>query len=511
MKKLRICIIDLIHNAHTIELYQILINSGIMSIMPQIIGVWCRQQGHEVHYLLYGGRSNIIKQIPDNTDIVFISSFTFTAHLAYSVSNMLRSKGAVTILGGPHARCYPEDSCKYFDYVIGLINKELLIELLQNCTHNNFQGICLSSKNHPQSIPSVEERWEFIEKGFGYSTVIRLVPMISSFGCPFSCDFCIDSSIPYQQLDIDSLKEDLQFIVRKLKRPHIGWYDPNFGIKFDSIMGAIEEIIPRKSADFIAECTLSVLNESNVRRLKQNGFICVIPGIESWYAYGNKTGIGNVTGLEKVKKVSEQLNMVQQSIPYVNANFIVGLDSDRGTEAHELTKKFIELSPGVYPSYLLFSAFGRASESNLKFQQENRIIPIPFHAHRSTHFTNIRPQNYSWLYFYENLIDVLDYSFSKRALHRRFNKIKNKKLKWYILAQSLSSGGYGKVLFHRRILDQLKTDKQMLSFFEQETSEIPNFFKEKVKNDLGPYLWSWLPDGALEHDPNAYLRSLSST
>ena len=115
-----------------------------MSIMPQVIGVWCKQLGHEVHYVLYGGRTNIIKQIPESLDLVFISSFTFTAHLAYSISNMLRSKGVVTVLGGPHARCYPEDSCKYFDYVVGLINKDLLIEFLEDYNQNNSSGLYLS-------------------------------------------------------------------------------------------------------------------------------------------------------------------------------------------------------------------------------------------------------------------------------------------------------------------------------------------------------------------------------
>ena len=28
-------------------------------------------------------------------------------------------RGAVTVLGGPHARCYPEDAQKYYDYVLG--------------------------------------------------------------------------------------------------------------------------------------------------------------------------------------------------------------------------------------------------------------------------------------------------------------------------------------------------------------------------------------------------------
>ena len=42
-----------------------------------------------------------------------------------------------------------------------------------------------------------------------------------------------------------------------------------------------------------------------------------------------------------------------------------------------------------------------------------------------------------------------------------------------------------------------------------ETTELPEFFRERVKRDLGS-LWEWLPKGALFHDPNAYLHAEGS-
>ena len=36
--------------------------------------------------------------------------------------------------------------------------------------------------------------------------------------------------------------------------------------------------------------------------------------------------------------------------------------------------------------------------------------------------------------------------------------------------------------------------------------KIPCFYVNRVQKDLGE-LWSWLPEGAVEHDPNAYLTS----
>ena len=107
-----------------------------------------------------------------------------------------------------------------------------------------------------------------------------MVPMIGSLGCPYTCSFCIDSVVPYQQLEFDVMKEDLQFLLKKFKRPLVGWHDPNFGIKFNECMNAIEEVVPADSIDFVAESSLSILSEAHMKRLKRNGFKAFLPGIE---------------------------------------------------------------------------------------------------------------------------------------------------------------------------------------------------------------------------------------
>ena len=53
---------------------------------------------------------------------------------------------------------------------------------------------------------------------------------------------------------------------------------------------------------------------------------------------------------------------------------------------------------------------------------------------------------------------------------------------------------------------RLDADPQFRPYFEQETGELPGFYVELARRDLGP-LWEWLPEGALFHDPCAYLKS----
>lgn len=269
-------------------------------------------------------------------------------------------------------------------------------------------------------------------------------------------------------------------------------------------MNAIEEAVPEDSIDFIAESSLSVLTESHVKRLRRNGFRAMLPGIESWYDLGNKSKTGKNTGMEKVKLVSEQINMILRYIPYVQTNFVLGLDSDKGEEPFELTKKFIDLTPGAFPGYSLLSAFGRAAPLNLEYQESNRVLPFPFHFLDNNHAMNVKPANYSWTELYTNIIDLGEHTFSWRSILKRLIATKDFIPRWMNVVRAVSSEGFGRLAYNKQILEQLNSNTRFRDYFEQQTEELPQFYLDMIKKDLGP-LWEYLPEGAIYHDQNAYL------
>lgn len=505
-KKLRIGIVDLVSKAPTKTLYARLMNANYASIMPQVLAVWCEEQGHEVKLVCYTGFENLLDELPENVDIVFIGAFTQAGQTAYALSNLFRANGAITVLGGPHARCYPQDAQKYFDYVLGFTDKEVVHQVLQDCSRHRPLGMHLSAKTQPTSLPGVRERWKFIEPTLRKAPWIKIVPMIGSLGCPYTCSFCIDSIVPYQPLDFEVMKEDLRFLLKQYKRPRIAWHDPNFGIRFDDYMDAIEEAAPPDSIDFIAESSLSILSEAHVKRMKHNGFKALLPGIESWYDLGNKSKTGKNRGLDKVQQVSEHVNMIMRHIPYLQANFVLGLDNDEGPEPFELTKRFLDMTPGAFPGYSLLSAFGQAAPLNLEYQRINRVLGFPFHFLNNNHAMNVKPKNYSWPEFYDYVIDLSRYTFSWPAIGRRFRGMEGAIPKWMNVVRAVSSEGFGRIKYYTEVRRRLDEDRPFRDYFEQTSNELPQFFLDRAKHDLGP-LWEWLPEGALHHDPNAYLKS----
>jgi hypothetical protein len=506
VRKLRVGVIDLVSKGPTRALYARVMNANLASIMPQVVGVWCEAEGHEVTLVCYTGFEDLVEELPERVDLVFIGAFTEAALTAYALSNLFRSKGAITVLGGPHSRCYPEDARKYFDYVLGFTDRAVVRDVLRDCSPHRPTGLHLAATRQPSELPGVRERWKFIESTLEKAPLFKIVPMIGSLGCPYTCSFCIDSTVPYQPLDFQVLSDDLRFLARTLKRPRVGWHDPNFGVRFDAYLDAIDTAVPPGRIDFIAESSLSLLSEPHLKRLQHSGFKVLLPGVESWYELGNKSKTGQLQGMDKVREVSDHVNRILRHVPYVQTNFVLGLDSDAGAEPFELTKRFVDMTPGAFPGYSLLSAFGRAAPLNLRYQRADRVLPFPFHFLDNNHAMNVRPKNYSWREFYDHVIGLTRHTFSWRAIANRLRATRTVIPRWMNVVRAVSSEGFGRLAYYRELRRRLDTDRDIQRYFDQETSELPAFYVDQVRSDLGP-LWEWLPPGALHHDPHAYRKA----
>jgi hypothetical protein len=356
-------------------------------------------------------------------------------------------------------------------------------------------------------LPGLEERWRFVESTLRKAPFIKIVPMLASLGCPYSCEFCIDASIPYQPLSFDVMKGDLRFLLTKHKRPIVGWHDPNFGVRFNDNIDAIAEAVPPNRIDFIGESSLSLLSEAHVKRLAAVGFKAVLPGVESWFAHGDKSRTGARQGMDKVHLVSEQVNMILRYIPYVQTNFVLGLDCDAGPEPFELTKRFVDLSPGAFPGYSLLTAFGRAAPLNLEYQRQQRVLPHPFPLLNNHSAMNVIPRNYSWAEFYDQLISLTAHTYSWPAIRKRFRANTGVVPSVMNVVRSISNEGFGRIRYYRKLRQLLVTDSQFQRYLDGTTADIPDFFLRKIQAGLGPF-WEYLPAGALLHDQNAYLKSV---
>ncbi len=501
MRQLHIGILDVVETP-TNALFSRVMNGNLASIMPQVVAAWCERAGHRVSYVCYTGFGNVLDELPADLDLLFIGAFTQAALFAYAISSYYRRRGTVTVLGGPHARCYPEDAARFFDYVLGFTDRALLGEVLGECAPQRPLGRQLAADRQPLELPPLAERWRFAEAAMAKAPTLKIVGMIGSLGCPYTCSFCIDSTVEYQALSYAQLGEDLRFLLRKVPKPVVGWHDPNFGVRFDEFMDVIEDAVPPGRMRHIAESSLSLLSEPHLVRLKRNGFQALLPGVESWFDHGNKSKT-RLTGMDKVRQVSEHVNLILRYVPYVRTNFVFGLDNEQGPEPFELTKRFLDLTPGVFAAYSLLTAYGRAAPLNLEYQRAGRVLPFPFQFLDSHQAMNVRPKNYTWPEFYDQVVGLSRHSFSLRGIARRFVMSRGT-TRWFKLLEAVSWSG--RTRYHAGVRRLLDTDRSVRRFVDRESDRLPDHYQERIRRNLGP-LYQVLPEGAVVHDHMAYLKT----
>src|SRR2546428_211339 len=145
----------------------------------------------------------------------------------------------------------------------------------------------------------------------------------------------------------------------------------------------------------------------------------------------------------------------------------------------------------------LLSAFGEAAPLNLEYQKVNRVLPFPFHFLNNHLAMNVKPKNYGWVDFYDKVIDLTEYSFSQKAIYHRLAATPSFTSKWMNFMRAISSEGWGRLRFYRQVRKNLVEDKAFRQYFEGETQQLPQFYTNIIKEDLGEW-WQWLPAGAIE-------------
>ena len=465
--------------------YRLLMTKQFASITPQAISVWCRRLGHETHYATYYGVGDPYRKLPDDLDVVFISCYTQVSHLAYAMAKLYRRAGVRTVLGGPHAKAFPVDSLRFFDLVVGECDAELVADILAG----QFDpGSLISSAKPFQDVPTVEERMPEIRRSAFFWGRARLrlsaVPMLASMGCPYRCDFCIDWSSTYRPLSTEQLAADLSYISTNLPGNLIVFHDPNFAVKFDQVFDVLEAQPPDRRPPYIIESSLTVLRGDRPRRLKETNCAMVAPGVESWTDYSNKAGMGRRGGVDKVDRVAEHFAQLAENVPYLQANFMFGLDTDQGDEPIELTKRFMDRTPFVWPTINIPVPFG-GTPLHDELTAGGRILSaMPFAFYYAPYLvTTIK--NYDPITYYEKLVELYAHAASPEMLRRRLQASSHRAIGY--VQRARAAGFRADIASFHGILDLLRTDPRFLAFHEGRTATLPDFYQHAGDRMLGRY------------------------
>ncbi len=483
----RVGVLELLADAQsrawTDRLYAAQVRKQFMSIMPQVVALWCRELGHRVFYATYYGQDDPKRLLPDDLDVVFVSAYTQVSALAYALAKLYRMDGALTVIGGPHAKSFPSDCLRFFDIAVDECDRALIEDIL--CGRVDPPA-ALTSGRVLTEFPTVEERMADIKTSAfrrGRPTMTTVIPLLASVGCPYSCDFCVDWNRNYVAMP-DRLAADLQYLSKHYPGVWTAYHDPNFAVRFDETMGVIETIPEGRRNPYIMESSLSILKESRLVRLQRTNCVYTAPGIESWEDYSNKAGTGAKSGRGKLEQVVGDFARLRRFVPGLQANFLFGTDVDQGHEPVELTIEFMRRLPVVWPAINIPTPYGGTPLYD-RYLAEGRILvsmPIPLYF---APYLVTSVKNYHPLEYYDHLINIYRVTTSNRMLASRIVAKAQPivrlffGLRTFAMRQELAE--------MHRIRRMLATDASFRAFHEGRSDIVPDFYHRRIQERLGRY------------------------
>ncbi len=211
-------------------------------------------------------------------DLVGITALTSAALRAYELSELYRSKGIPTVLGGIHVSMRPDEAEQYANaIVVGEAEgvwKKVLSDFKENKLRKRYYGDQLSLEK------AVWPRRDLFHPGYAYENIQ------TTRGCPMNCDFCSVHTFNgnhYRQRPVEDVLDELESI----QSEHLFFVDDNLiGYSKSSAERAIQlfkGMIERGiKKDWYCQASLNIAgNDEVLKYAAASGCRMILIGIES--------------------------------------------------------------------------------------------------------------------------------------------------------------------------------------------------------------------------------------
>jgi radical SAM superfamily enzyme YgiQ (UPF0313 family)/anti-anti-sigma regulatory factor len=328
--------------------------------LPQL-GAILANRGHQVEiYLEQAGDVNPAALL--TADVVGISTTTSTSKAAYRLGRFLRHHGVPVVIGGPHVTFRPEEALGYADYVVRGEGETVFPELVEGLSAGRdvrgLPGLSFIDDGQVVSnpLPAAVDLAGLPHPDLGLIRNLgrlSVIPLMTSRGCPFSCNFCAVTPIfgrRYRFAPKEAVLEQLD----RYRGRRIFFYDDNFTADVERSKELLEEVLRRRLAPpwWSAQIRVDVARDPELMDLMaRTGCKVVYVGVESV----NPATLKAFHKGQKVEDIDRCLSELHKRGIKVHGMFIFGSDEDgpdvaRQTvayaRAHGLdTAQFLALTP----------------------------------------------------------------------------------------------------------------------------------------------------------------------
>jgi radical SAM superfamily enzyme YgiQ (UPF0313 family) len=252
-------------------------------------------------------------------DLVGISFMTSNASRAYWLAREFKKRGRTVVLGGVHPTLLPDEASPYGDSVVIGEAEGVWAELLED-----YKNARLKKMYHnPRPDLSI-----YVPKDFSKITkrhLFGLVPIMTSRGCPYHCDFCCVTDLYGKEIRhmpvanvVRDIKESGKKIFMFLDDNIIG--DPSYAKELFSALKPLK-------ISWVGQSSISLLvkDDALLKMAAESGCKGLFIGLESVKEAQMKSLRKSFISLEGLENA---LKKMHKAGIFVLASMIFGFDED---------------------------------------------------------------------------------------------------------------------------------------------------------------------------------------
>lgn len=254
----------------------------------------------------------------EECDLVGISCMTSNAPRAYMLAEEFRKRGKKVILGGVHPTILYDEAIKHCDSVVVGEAEPVWEQAVRD-----FQQGVLKEKYHAES-PSLDKYIPLKYRELTKKRIFSVVPIMTTRGCPYQCEFCCVSSIfgkKIRHLPVSNLVRDLS---ESRNRFYI-FLDDNIMGDPSYAKELFKAIKPFK-IKWVGQSSISFVHDRELMELAvESGCAGLFFGVESVSEVQLKR---MAKSIKELKKIDEAIRIVKDLGIHFHASIVFGFDSD---------------------------------------------------------------------------------------------------------------------------------------------------------------------------------------